>query len=244
MGRRLFQDLVVCRDGTSRNQSVATLPIAAALHAMAVAGLAMLSVGGVSKASVSSHRLVLPPAPLASPGPLRATGTSRPFRGQKAHPVIVDPGPPVVLDPPALDVAAGTVDEPIGDSPICLSGCAPAGPGGDDGPGLPGAGGTGDGPGEPRRPGGEIQEPRRIHGAPPVYPEMARRAGVQGDVVLECVIDEGGSVTDLRVVTGPPLLTQAALDAVRRWAYSPTRLNGRPVRVILTVTVRFRLSRS
>jgi outer membrane biosynthesis protein TonB len=60
--------------------------------------------------------------------------------------------------------------------------------------------------------------------------------------VLDCVIDAGGAATDLRVVSGPPLLTEAALDAVRGWVYSPTRLNGRPVSVIMTVTVRFSLA--
>jgi len=245
MGRRLFQDLVVCRNGTNRNQSrsVATLPISAALHAMAVAALAMLSVGGVSRASLPFRRVMFhpPPTPLASPPPSMAVGMSRPSRRGEAHPVIVDPGPPAVSDPPSLVVGDEALDAPIGDSPICLWGCAPGGSGADDSPGMTGSGGTTDGPGPPRRVGGEIQEPRRIQGAPPAYPELARRAGVEGQVVLECVIDAGGAVTDLRVVSGPPLLTAAALDAVRRWVYSPTRLNGQPVSVILTVTVRFKL---
>jgi protein TonB len=94
------------------------------------------------------------------------------------------------------------------------------------------------------RPGGNIREPRRIRGEVPVYPELARRAHIEGKVVLECVIDTDGRVTDLRVVSGPPLLTGAALDAVRTWVYTPTTLNGQPIRVILTVTVKFALARS
>jgi protein TonB len=109
---------------------------------------------------------------------------------------------------------------------------------------MTGPGGAGDGPGDgaPIRPvGGDIQEPRRIRGAAPIYPDLARRAHVEGKVVLECVIDTDGRVTDLRVVSGHPMLAEAALDAVRSWVYSPTRLNGRPVNVIMTVTVRFSL---
>ena len=94
------------------------------------------------------------------------------------------------------------------------------------------------------RPGGDIQEPRRIRGAVPVYPDLARRAHVEGKVVLECVIDEDGRVTGLRVMSGHPLLADAARDAVQRWVYTPTRLNGHPVRVILTVTVKFELARN
>jgi periplasmic protein TonB len=56
------------------------------------------------------------------------------------------------------------------------------------------------------------------------------------------VIDTDGRVTDLRVVSGHPLLSDAAAAAVRRWVYSPTTLNGQPVRVILSVTVTFTLA--
>jgi periplasmic protein TonB len=62
--------------------------------------------------------------------------------------------------------------------------------------------------------------------------------------VLECVIDTDGRVTELRVISGHPLLAGAALEAVRSWQYTPTRLNGQPVRVILNVTVRFSLDRN
>lgn len=248
MSRRFFDDLVVCRDGKrSQSRSVATLPISAALHATAVAVLAMLSVDDVTDAHVRASRVMFHASPrlLARPAPSVATGGSRPSRREEA-PVLIDPGPPVVSDPPPLDVGSETTKAPIGDSPICLSGCAPGGSWTDDIPGTPGPGGTdgGDGPGPPRRVGGDIQEPRRIRGGPPVYPELARRAGVQGRVVLECTIDTSGRVTDLRVVSGHPLLNEAALDAVRQWVYTPSRLNGQPVRVIMTVTVRFTLGRS
>ncbi|HET8647139.1 MAG TPA: energy transducer TonB, partial [Vicinamibacteria bacterium] len=76
----------------------------------------------------------------------------------------------------------------------------------------------------------------------PVYPEMAKQARVQGTVVLEATIDPSGRVDNVRVLRGIPLLNEAALDAVRKWVYSPTLLNGTPVPVIMTVTVNFTLS--
>src|SRR5206468_7376576 len=119
-----------------------------------------------------------------------------------ARPIVVDPRPPIVSEAPA-DLETDLLDAPVGDTPICLSGCAPSGSGSADTQGPPGPGGTGEGPG-PVRPGGDIQEPRRIRGAVPVYPDLARRAHVEGKVVLECVIDEDGRVTGLRVMSGHP----------------------------------------
>jgi protein TonB len=74
-----------------------------------------------------------------------------------------------------------------------------------------------------------------------VYPDLARAARVQGTVILEATIDETGAVTNVKVLRSIPLLDRAATDAVRRWRYTPTRLNGVPVPVLMTVTVTFTL---
>ncbi len=74
-----------------------------------------------------------------------------------------------------------------------------------------------------------------------MYPITAQQARLEGVVVLEATIDERGSVERLRVIESAPLFDQAALDAVRRWRYTPTLLNGVPVPVLMTVTVRFTL---
>ena len=89
------------------------------------------------------------------------------------------------------------------------------------------------------RVGGQIRPPVRIKEVAPVYPAIARSARVQGDVVIEATIDEEGNVADARVVKSVPLLDQAALDAVRQWHYQPTLLNGVPIAVVTTVTVKF-----
>lgn len=96
-------------------------------------------------------------------------------------------------------------------------------------------------PSGPVRVGGEIREPRKIKNVNPVYPELAKRARAQGVVILECTISAEGTVTDVKVLRGQPMLDQAAIDAVRKWVYEPTQLNGIPVPVVMTVTVNFRL---
>jgi len=247
MSRRLFDDLILSGNSAARSPTARTLPLSLAFHAMAVAALATLSATAAREAPLRASSVIFhsSPRPLASTAPRAVTaGRSRAPRPTPNQPFTAEARTPVGLNMPSSDLDREIADAPIGDLPLCLSGCVPSGWGSDDAPGMPGAGETGEGTGTPRRPGGDIQEPRRIRGAAPVYPELARRAGVAGKVVLECVIDTDGRVTDLRIMSGHPLLADAALDAVRRWVYTPTRLNGEPIRVILTVTVKVDLARN
>ncbi len=94
---------------------------------------------------------------------------------------------------------------------------------------------------EPVRVGGNITAPRKRHHENPIYPAIAAAARIQGTVILEATIDEHGSVVNVRVLRSIPLLDQAATDAVRQWKYEPTLLNGRPVPILMSVTVRFEL---
>ena len=77
---------------------------------------------------------------------------------------------------------------------------------------------------------------------PPHYPEDARRARIQGMVVLTAWVDTNGDVEDVTLVSGHPLLAPAALEAVKQWKYKPYLLNGQPVKVETQVTVAFELS--
>jgi protein TonB len=90
--------------------------------------------------------------------------------------------------------------------------------------------------------GGNVQSAKAISRPSPVYPQLARQARIQGVVRLEAVIDEQGRITDLKVISGHPLLVQSALDAVRQWRYQPTVLNNVPVQVATTIDVNFTLS--
>jgi protein TonB len=89
--------------------------------------------------------------------------------------------------------------------------------------------------------GGLVQEALLIRRVMPVYPRLALAARVSGDVHLLGVIATDGTVKELRVVSGHPLLAPAALDAVRQFVYRPTYLNGDPVEVAAPIVVRFRM---
>ncbi len=89
--------------------------------------------------------------------------------------------------------------------------------------------------------GGSVQEARMLRQVKPAYPPLARQARISGEVRLEAVIGVDGTVRQLRVVNGHPLLSGAALEAVRQWRYQPTTLNGKPVEVSTVISVRFLL---
>jgi protein TonB len=83
-----------------------------------------------------------------------------------------------------------------------------------------------------------------IHKVQPNYPQLAKTARVQGNVQLAALIGKDGTIQNLHVISGHPLLTQAALDAVKQWRYKPYILNGEPVEVDTQITVIFSLSGS
>jgi periplasmic protein TonB len=87
-----------------------------------------------------------------------------------------------------------------------------------------------------------LSEGNLVRRVDPVYPSLAKAAGVQGDVILQAVIARDGSIEQLQSVSGHPMLVPAALDAVRQWRYRPYLLNGQPVEVETQITVRFILS--
>jgi len=89
---------------------------------------------------------------------------------------------------------------------------------------------------------GEVKPPRLLSKVNPVYPEIARQAGVEGIVILEAETDTRGNVVRVQVLRSIPLLDQAAIDAVRQWKYEPMVIEGQPRGIIFTVTVAFRLT--
>jgi protein TonB len=229
----------------------AVLPLSVSAHAAGVAGLLALS---MMPAALPAAR-VTPAPPLFKPpivdmpvlrDPVR--GGSQPPRGSGPRPRSVPPRPsepvgpaPALVDPPTVPFVEGPLAE---GEPVEISegiGCI----GCEIGNATPmgrGPGGAGDASGgTPVRLGGLIREPVKLRHVPPVYPEIARAARVHGLVVLECTLTPEGHVADIRVVSGHPLLAPAARRAVEQWLYKPTLLNGVPVPVIMTVTVKFEL---
>jgi TonB family protein len=88
----------------------------------------------------------------------------------------------------------------------------------------------------------DVMQKNLVNKAIPVYPPDAKKAKIQGTVVLEAVVGKDGSVENLRVVSGPAELQQSALDAVRQWKYKPYLLNGNPVQVKTTVNIIYNLA--
>jgi periplasmic protein TonB len=90
--------------------------------------------------------------------------------------------------------------------------------------------------------GGILQSAKLIRQPKPVYPQLAKQVHIQGLVRLHALISRDGTIEDLQVVSGHPLLFPSALEAVKQWVYQPTLLNGEPVEVETDIDVNFTLS--
>jgi TonB family protein len=89
--------------------------------------------------------------------------------------------------------------------------------------------------------GGQLQQPKLLASVAAVYPPLARARRVQGDVVVDALIDATGKVTATKIITGNPLLQSAAADSVRLWKYQPAHLNGEAIPFHINVTITFHL---
>jgi len=92
------------------------------------------------------------------------------------------------------------------------------------------------------RVGGNVEQAKLIFKPTPEYPPLAKVARIQGVVRLEAIISRDGTVQDLKVLSGHPLLVKSALEAVQRWRYQPTLLNGEPVEIVTEIDVNFSLA--
>lgn len=190
--------------------------------------------------------LVAPPPPPPPPPPPAATPIV------KVQPVkrLMNAG--VLRAPTAIPKQVSMIKEeelPPEVASVGVTGGVPGGvPGGQVGGVLGGIiGGVGAAPPppvptKPIRVGGNVQAARLIARPQPVYPPLARQARIQGTVRLQAIIARDGTVKELEVVSGHPLLVQSAQDAVRQWRYQPTLLNGEAVEVSTTIDVIFTLS--
>jgi TonB family protein len=96
-------------------------------------------------------------------------------------------------------------------------------------------------PAAPVAVGGDVKQAKLISSVPPEYPALARAQRVSGGVTIDALIDTNGRVTTMKVISGPTLLREAAMDALRQWKYQPAMLDGKAVPMHLTVTLQFRL---
>lgn len=220
-----------------RSRLSGTLPISIAIHLVAL--LALFVVPLVANIVVPSVSVVMPdyvtvmlppPPPVNVPQPRPSSApdiTPRSGAPTEAPERIVDeaPAPAAPYIPGALDATSGIAG----------------------GTGLPGPVISVPPPPEPPKQTGPVKvadlpvPPRKTVDVRPVYPEHARAARIEGVVVMEAVLDPSGHVTQLRVIKSVPMLDQPALDAVRQWRYTPTMYYGKPVSVLMTITISFKL---
>jgi protein TonB len=154
------------------------------------------------------------------------------------------------VQPKAIPKDVKIIKEDAPDMDAGVQGGVPGGvPGGSMGGVIGGViGGMGGAPPPPRptqtriKQGGQVQAAMIINRVQPMYPPLARQTRISGTVRLHAIIGKDGSVQQLEVISGHPLLVQSALDAVRQWRYRPTLLNGEPVEVDTTIDVIFSLN--
>jgi protein TonB len=232
----LFRPSVVA---TSSRRRVSLLPVSIAIHVIAIAAffivplLAEMELPPPNQRVATPYIQVLPIAPPAAPQP--APPSAKPV--SNPAPVLA---PVVAPDTIAPEHEIARMGDPVPGVDIGV-------PDGVDVDGLI----PGPAPPPPAptpaatktvQIGGQIQPPRKIKNVAPVYPAIAQSSRVQGKVILEALIGLDGHVGHVRVLEPVALLTEPAIAAVRQWVFTPTKLNGEPVQVIMTVTVDFRLN--
>jgi protein TonB len=269
MAGRFFEQLLDSNwQKNPRKKRGLTLPVSIAIHVVVLAAVVvvpLMSFGELPEPDQGAVRAFFveqaaPPPPPPPPAPPKAAARPRVERSQMkvetpteapkfTAPVEV---PPQIEDP-GVDVGGSDLGVAGGEAGGVEGGVEGGVQGGTVG-GV--VGGVLGGMPEPEAPppppppaptgpvrvGGQIKEPSKVRNVPPVYPEVAKQARVQGVVVLEAVISPSGEVTNVKVLRGVPLLNDAAVAAVKQWSYTPTTLNGTPVAVVMTVTVNFRLA--
>jgi len=179
--------------------------------------------------------LTLPPPPPPPPAAAAHRAIPRPQSSAHATAFVVP-----VVTPDTLPASPGDLGLDAAGVPGGVDGGVPGGVVGGVVGGLPDA--PPPPPVAPIRAGGDVREPRKLKDVPPIYPEIAVLSRLQGDVVLECLVDPAGHVTGVRVVRSIPVFDDAAVAAVKQWVYAPTLLNGVPVPLLMNVTVSFRLT--
>jgi len=241
----MFEDILI-ESGAQKGKGrkIVSFPLALALHLLVigvVVGASIWFVEDVQEPPIpvtfyASAPPPPPPPPPAAPKPAAPkpeTPKPVPVRpSEMTAPTIIPEKIPEPLAAPEPELPAGVEGVEGG-----VEGGVPGGVMGGVIGGVPGGL-----EGEPLRVGGDVKAPQLTNRVEPSYPEAARKARMEGVVILEAIITASGSVEDVKVLKSVnPLLDSAASRAVQQWRYRPATLNGRAVRVYLTVTVTFNL---
>jgi len=227
----------------------ATLPIAYILEIIIIGVMVIIPLiytEALPKAQLMTFLVAPPPPPPPPPPPAKAPPKIQVHRVSVAD---------LMKAPTVIPKTIAKVkDQPVVQTAGVVGGVAGGMPGGQAGGVLGGIiGGVTAGPPPPPPPpkpktpkrirvGGQVEAAKLIYKPTPQYPPLAKMARIQGTVRLEAVISKDGTIQDLKVLSGHPLLVKAALDAVKQWRYQPTLLNGEPVEVVTEIDVNFTLA--
>ncbi|HEV2498185.1 MAG TPA: energy transducer TonB [Terriglobia bacterium] len=230
----------------TKNWKRATMPIAYILECIAVGVMLLIPLiytQGLPKAQLMTY-LAAPPPPPPAPAPPPPAAPKVVIHKVSLADLMKAP---TVIPKKIVQVH----DEPQPSNTGVVGGVPGGVPGGVAG-GVPGGMMMSSAPPPPPPPkpkapavvrvGGQVEAARGIYNPTPVYPPLAKMARVQGEVRLSAVISKDGTIQDLKVISGHPLLIQAALSAVRQWRYEPYLLDGVPVVVDTEIDVNFTLS--
>jgi protein TonB len=240
----MFDDLVessAVKKKTNKGWAVILSTIVQVVVLLVLVLIPLIYTQALPKAMLTTLLVAPPPPPPPPPPPTKTVEVVKPVARLITQGKLMQPR--AIPKAVAVFKEAELPPEPVGGGAGVL--------GGADGGllGGLGAGASGVAPPPPPPPkpvtpsriklGGQVQAAKVIAQPQPVYPALARQARIQGNVVLHAIIGKDGRVGELEVVSGHPLLVQAALDAVKNWRYQPTQLNGDPVEVDTTITVSF-----
>lgn len=243
--QNLFATAIIEEDARDRGKRATKAGLAFALQAAIVGVLLLvplLFTEGLDLYKVSATMLVAPPPPAPPPPPAVRVQAVVPKQAL-LHPQLTTPTViprKISVSAPDAGAAAPMIADSDGGVPGGVAGGVLGGIGAGPAPPPPPAPSAK--PHEPGRIFSGMKEPALIYAPPLVYSPIARQAHIAGTVVIEAVIDEKGNVTQVHVVSGPPLLLDSALKAVAGRRYQPTILDGQPVSIRFDVKVEFRLS--
>jgi len=244
MAHEMFGDVAAPRPSRTRFRRVLTA-VSIVLHAITISAIVVVQVFAVGALPIPHRPLIFEELRLAQiaepaiPAPRHAPGA----------PSAVSLSAAPIVEPQAITAETGRENERTVVTPGIVIGVEQNGDGLDllsDCKGCvtnPAPPPPPPAPTKPVRLHAGIEAPVKIANVNPIYPPLAQATHVKGYVILEAIIDERGAVKGVSVLKSIPLLDQAAADAVKQWRFTPARLNGQPVPVVMTVTVNFELDR-
>lgn len=244
----MFEEMVVSNAKNKKTNKPWTVVLSMVFQVAFLAILILIPLiytEALPRAMMSSILLAPPPPPPPPPPPAPAQVV---HIKPQAH--LMEAGKLVAPKVIPKDVKIIKEEEQPPDMGAGIAGGVPGGVAGGSMGGVIGGviGGAGAAPPPPKptvsrvRVGGAVQAAKLVNRVQPMYPPLARQTRISGTVKLHAIIGKDGTVQQLNVESGHPLLVQAALDAVRQWRYQPTLLNGEPVDVDTEIDVIFSLA--